>query len=358
MKRLVLVLSFFLLTLPSLASAQDVDKTSFSDVYKKYNELIKAGDFENALEYAELSYELGKKQFDAKTEEMGALSFNLGLVNSRNYHDSAAREYLTEALRIMEANHGENAIQLLDVYMELGSLNAGTFKNGMAKSAFGKALSIARDEYGDSSPIILDLEIEIANAYLSYNARESQRHFKEAYELGKIIYPDDDYRTGYAAFSIGKIEVARQKKVSAEKFFLEALRIYGKTPPPDKKLVMVAHTFLVELYSGWRKEEKATEHSLEIGKILGDVNIEGKQALYAVKPTYPSTSKEGYALFEFTVDNFGKVKDINTIDFSDSVFIANSISALEQWRFAPRVVDGIPVDTEGVKYQFIYRFPE
>lgn len=75
--------------------------------------------------------------------------------------------------------------------------------------------------------------------------------------------------------------------------------------------------------------------------------------LAKVSPAYPNTAQEkgleGWVMLEFTVDSKGRVIDPHVIASDGSgIFDATSIRATKKFRYKPKLVDGVPVDSPGV----------
>jgi TonB family protein len=81
--------------------------------------------------------------------------------------------------------------------------------------------------------------------------------------------------------------------------------------------------------------------------------------LVRVAPRYPTDAvterREGYAIVEFTVDQRGRTANLQAVESSDSTFEQPSIDAARQFRYAPRIVDGTPVEVPGVRNVFTFR---
>lgn len=78
-----------------------------------------------------------------------------------------------------------------------------------------------------------------------------------------------------------------------------------------------------------------------------------------ITPKYPiaavEENVEGYVLLEFTVTKEGSPRGIVILDRSPgNIFNESAVSAAERFRFDPRIVDGNPVDAEGVQYLFTF----
>jgi protein TonB len=81
-----------------------------------------------------------------------------------------------------------------------------------------------------------------------------------------------------------------------------------------------------------------------------------------VEPLYPrraqSRGLEGFCDMEFTVTKTGEVIDALATTCSSSVFESASVKAVLKWKYKPRVVNGEPIDSSGVRTKLTYRFEE
>ncbi len=79
-------------------------------------------------------------------------------------------------------------------------------------------------------------------------------------------------------------------------------------------------------------------------------------ALVRVEPTYPAAAAqkgiEGYVLIEFDVTPEGTVINVRILESSHRVFESAAREAAKRFRFKPRVVDGIPQATAGIRNLF------
>jgi protein TonB len=81
-------------------------------------------------------------------------------------------------------------------------------------------------------------------------------------------------------------------------------------------------------------------------------------ALVRVSPVYParalSQGLEGTVIVQFDVSAKGQVVNIVVIESSHRIFEQAAIQAAERFRFKPRVIDGIALETYGI--QNLFRF--
>ncbi|MGD8323568.1 MAG: M56 family metallopeptidase [Gammaproteobacteria bacterium] len=76
-------------------------------------------------------------------------------------------------------------------------------------------------------------------------------------------------------------------------------------------------------------------------------------------PAYPADAEqmglEGQVVVEFTVDTTGKPANVSIVSSSNSLFNESAVAAARQFRYAPRVVAGTPVEVPGVRNRIAYR---
>lgn len=94
-----------------------------------------------------------------------------------------------------------------------------------------------------------------------------------------------------------------------------------------------------------------------------DFAVDGEYLpIVRVEPMYPRRAQsrgiEGYCDMEFTVTKTGEVTDVVATECSSSVFTSNSVKAVLKWKYKPRVVNGEPIDSPGVRTRLTYKFEE
>ena len=79
-------------------------------------------------------------------------------------------------------------------------------------------------------------------------------------------------------------------------------------------------------------------------------------ALVRVSPVYPARAQsqgiEGYVIVEFDVAADGLVSNIVVLESTNSIFDKAAIRAAERFKFKPRVVDGLPMNSYGIRNMF------
>lgn len=79
-------------------------------------------------------------------------------------------------------------------------------------------------------------------------------------------------------------------------------------------------------------------------------------ALVRVSPVYPtralSQGLEGTVLVQFDVTANGQVVNVVVVESSNSLFERPAIQAAERFKFKPRVIDGVALDSYGIRNLF------
>ncbi len=90
---------------------------------------------------------------------------------------------------------------------------------------------------------------------------------------------------------------------------------------------------------------------------VGQLNTDGPLvAMVRVRPTYPpdalTRGLDGYCEVRFDVTAEGLVTNARVVESSHRSFERASLRAIERFRYKPRVVDGVPVESRGLQYRF------
>ncbi len=81
-----------------------------------------------------------------------------------------------------------------------------------------------------------------------------------------------------------------------------------------------------------------------------------------VAPVYParalSRGLEGFVDLQFTVTTTGTVKDPIVLQSTSSLFERAAVRAVLKFKYKPRVVDGVPVEVQGVKTRISFQLED
>jgi len=142
-------------------------------------------------------------------------------------------------------------------------------------------------------------------------------------------------------WGIGHLDAHQSRYVSIAKTVPQKLR----------EIHLVLHIF-VDGKEALNTQIPAGKRSAALGRMVNSrisaVRDAELQPLLQEPPDYPASIKtkvKGNAVVSFRVDIHGRVLGAAVTSATDPAFGTAALEAIRQWRFVPRVTDGIPVDT-------------
>jgi TonB family protein len=326
-------------------------KAEFAEAYKTYQQLSADGKRDEALPYAERAYRLGLQIYGENHKNSAALALNYGETLDRTGHRAEAVPILDQALDLYQKLYGADSRDMVDPLMARGNAS-GAWNLKEQISYYDQAIAIARRDATPTDLLSAHLNLEAGIHLLrDGNVDPSKPYLQDAYDEYRKQLAANDGRLLIAAFWLGKYNLAIEKPRDAEPYFtqvLAATEAPGASPNP---LTEGAHVLLVDIYQQLNQPEKATPHCIAVGRLDPWTGKE-PAPIYEKKPVYPQEGKghDGYALIEFTIDAAGFVRDPKLLKTEGSdAFGKPGLDTIASWRYAPRFVDGKPVDTTGVQ---------
>lgn len=334
------------------------DKAAFRVAYKAYQAAVEAKDADAAEAAAHEALELGESIFPDDSPSLAALHVNYGmaLVDTKRAKD--AMKPLRSGIKRYEELYGKKDERLIDPLWSLADAHSGVGERSEEGKVRARLLRLVEEINGRDSLIFAEANLELGKSYyLGYeNQRRARRYIQEAYDAYGRFFGQPAYKTGVAAFWLGKAAQQRRKRDTAEKRFLEALEIFEKTAPPGHNLQLLAHTYLIKLYEDRGRSEEANLHCQAISRLRPLAGVDGYTPLYKKYPIYPRTAqiagRSGYVLVEFSVTAIGTVANATVVEFGGGrrkEFQRAALKAVEGFRYAPAVEDGKLVETTGVR---------
>lgn len=347
LKKLSLAIAF---TLPLFVNASDLKEvnTQFKEAYHQYQAAIKTTDKKKQLEYAKLSYDLGKQVYGEQDINTARLGFNLASIYNNTHKPEQAREVLAPLIEIYKTQLGKYHIELVDLYFAYAK-SLPYKKNDMAERYYKKALTVI-DEQSEKDPLLkalitLDAGIEL----LAIGSRKSKM-ILDAQEYLIEQFPANDKRVVKANFYAGKYYLARKKYNKSTEHFESNLAVFEALKGPTHPLELNTHAFLINALEKSGKSDEATKHCIAIGKMRPWDDNQDLRPLYRVEPKYPvnmaRAGQSGYVQIEFTISDFGFVTDTKILTPNESKgFHKAALAALDKWRYAPKFENGVAVET-------------
>jgi len=294
-----------------------------------------------------------------ETKNIAALTYNYGHVLLRVGDDQEARSVLQKAGEIFEKVYGKEAEKLIDPLMDLGT----AFAHRNIKTQiwnYNRALNIIKNVKGKNNLLYAEVSIEAgSNLLIRSRSSTAKSYIKNAYNIYHELLGEKHYKTGLAAFHLGKFALSAKKYRTAEKYFNSSLAIFEVSGKPSNSLELTTHAFLVEVYENKHERDKATAHCQAIGSMKPWDASQMQVPLFKMSPKYPQSALlamvEGETILAFTVTEAGMVIDPEVDRSSgDDRLDKAAMEAIEKWRYAPRFVDGKPVKSENSRAKVIF----
>ena len=356
MMRLLPILLIFALSPPAIA--QDAEQTkAFNEAWNAYVEARDSGDAPRTVETAGAVYEKAKAIFPADDDRLPLLADNYGHALLNAGESRQAQDVLKEAVDLSKAIHGEQSPEVLPILMSYADSQAAIRNSGRQEKVYKDALAIAESNFGSNSAEYASVAFRAGVRMLERSSSiDGLSYLEEAYAIYSGLEGADSQSAGLAAFYAGKIEFGRRRHKQATDHFLAALDgLEG-----DAQYEGYVRAYLVKAYENRGMSDEATEHCIAIGALTPVDPDQDYLPLFRMAPEYPgdllARRREGYVEFEFTVDEYGIVRDPVVIDRKGGRgFESEALAAVERFRYAPRFEDGEPVPVDGVKTRITFQ---
>ncbi len=359
----VLLLSLLSTAVFAVDSASEESPTTddFKNVYAEYQRFSEEGKWRESLVHAYRSYEIGKTLFGESSKNTASLAYNYGLNLMALRRNEQAEEIFRETLSMYEGIYGEKSKELIPVLMDLGHSMAKPYKEANQKKYYNRALRLTEENYGEESVNYGQRSIEAGVVLLSgANSILAKYYLYKGHKILEKNLGETAPRVGYAAFNIGKFELATRDYEDAILYLNKALASFSAPEEPLNTMELATHGFLVEAYEKLEEQDLATKHCLAIGRMTPITSVQDYQPLVKISPKYPASAlrknQEGYVTLEYEVDDSGFVRNPEVVALSGpESFVDVAIKAAEKFRYAPGFKDGKAIATAGVRNRFVFK---
>ncbi|KFZ30089.1 hypothetical protein IDSA_05735 [Pseudidiomarina salinarum] len=355
LSKAVLATALLLAIIPAIADEQA--KSVFEQDYTAYQQALDANLSDRELAaLAEQAYLSGIEYFGADDISTAILKINyLTLLNNDAVRSERSQQLAGEILAVSRKEYGQNAPELIDALL----VALSTHNLEATKDYYEELVTIADAHIEQQPEHMLRAKIEAAAHLLRIGSPVSRDLVRFA-DTAEERFGAEHELALLANFHAGRYLEARKEQNEAIKRFKKvAAADESKLPSALVTAKYMSHARLVYFLEQQGKSDEATAHCLAIAKMGYGIQDEREPTpLYRVNPRYPrllvQRRVEGEIKVSYDIDELGFVQNAQVLESSNSGFTKTGLEALEQWRFAPRVVDGEPVATTGrtVKLQF------
>jgi TonB family protein len=341
------VATLLLFSFSSLAEETKSIDAQFKDAYHHYQTAVKAHDIEAQTKYAEQSYELGKQVYGNSDINVASLAVNLASLYIDTYQETKAHTLLLPFVEIYEKEYGKNSLGLVDIYFTLAQSIPRTEQRKKI-NYYQQVLQIA-NKYKEEKPRLnAQMQLDVGIQLLSIGSPKSKIILEARDYFIKHLEPNDR-RVVRANFFTAKYYLARKKLDKAINAFETNLPIFKALDGPNHPLELSTHAFLIDALERKGRSEEATKHCIAIGLMTPWDDAQEPLPLYRISPKYPMSmarqSKGGYVIIEFTISDFGFVKNTKVIESKGGKgFEKEAMLAVQKWRYAPKFKNGKAIE--------------
>ncbi len=332
------------LCLAPLAAFGSGSADEFRSAYAAYRAAVHGGNRRDAVVHAQRSLDLGRELYGEANPRTAALALNLGNALLADARIGEAWEILRATLRAYERLYPQDARELIDPLIARGDADNERFKSP----------HLSRAHFGDPSEELVALNTHIGARLLEARHLRAGVYLLSAVKGVDGLYGRDDPRAYGPLFQLARYYEARGKYGQAERLLEGIIEVLAARPETHGSIAeLSARALLVDVLQRQDRAAEATRHCVAIGAAIPWSGGHDPKPIYAVRPDYPIPAwhgrKEGYVLLEFRIDPDGFVRAPKVIERQGPrSFARKGIEAIEQWRYAPKVVNGEPVLSEPV----------
>tara|TARA_B110000881_G_scaffold107520_1_gene94331 strand:- start:1512 stop:2645 length:1134 start_codon:yes stop_codon:yes gene_type:complete len=336
------------LSLSTHAKSENTLNAQFNKAFYTLQEAIKNKNVDAQFKYAKEAYQLGKNLYGDKDIKTASLALILAKQYLKKKQKNQAVPLLLSTIDIYKSEYGNDAIELANIYIILGDSMAVNQKKESI-NYYIEALGIAEEHEKDSPYFNAEIQLEAGIALLRKGSKKSNV-ILTAQTFYIEYLPKNDARVLNANFYAGKYYFARRKYSKAIESWQANLSVFESLEEFTHPLELNTHAFLIRALEKAGKSDEATKHCIAIGSMTPWNDSQEQRPLYRNHPEYPiDYARKGYTgwvKIGFIISDFGTVKGAEVIASKGGRYFKKSaLAALQQWRYAPKFEDGIPVET-------------
>lgn len=334
--------------LDSAAAEPASDAHEFNQARQAYEESMARSRHAEAAAHANRMRALGEKLFPDDAKRIAPLYFSEGLALQRQ-GSADAYPLLVQALALAQTVDDQAPMELFTIEgaLALAAPTAGKLLQHL-RNALRWADRAGEQEAMAVAQFKLHAGVRLGTAKGMRLIDDAARVFEQAGDV-------EHHAT--AQLAIGKYYRGRGNVKKAVAQFQAALATIGQDPserkPFHRRLMLLAHSSLVEALEHIGDRESATKHCLAIGAVTPWGGVADYEPLLRHSPVYPyealARGEEGAVILQFTVDEQGFVREPVALEtIGPGSFERHALEAVRSYRYAPRFVDGKPVPVKGV----------
>lgn len=358
--RIGVLLASLLMSSLAYADESTVREAAFNSAYELYLSAREDAEVpaEQLKQIAYDAWQAGRDYFGEDNINTATLLTNYLLTLDRNTlkeekHQKLARQMLA----VFRDSYGEDSFELLSPILIAFRSVVGANKSWTSEY-IEAADSIIATHLAEQPEDAIGMKVLFLRE-LSQVTFVGESRWQEVYKISSELLGDTHRLTLTVAFHLGlHAEMNRDYNEA-----ISIMRRIVNLPETDDvkftQLQVAAHMVLAKIHMIQEDPKMATPHVLAVSRLDHKLGEEPRvRRLFELPPKYPWIGlehlREGFVQLKFSIDEEGRVQNIEVIEATNSVFIKPATSALERWRYAPKYVDGkfVSVDNKLIQLDF------
>lgn len=343
------------LLLSSGVWAQDA-KQAFEQAYADYQAMLEVQETPRSelSEAAFEAYQTGRNYFGDDSINSANLAINfLKSSYSAGKDDEILKSMGDLILSVYEAELSKTDARWLDAYDATMSIPYSSYRKQQLRERY--------------LALIAPLQATNPQLYAATLVDGAKYWYREDIRLAPILepaleqfdkdLPASDLNVLTLQLYLAHNHFSKNRRNSAIELYESIIADANVEDPAGRRLELLSHAALVELYERNGESDQATAHCVAIGAAQPWSEDSEPEPLFRVNPVYPisyATKKlSGSVTVQFDIDESGFVTNAQPIHSEDTPpeFVRSSIEAVENWRYAPKFENGQPVAATGQTVQ-------
>lgn len=355
----VSLLAFAIMSATSFAS-EDKNADAVMAAYSEYQLLLKEGTQEQRFAAAKKAYELSQAVHGDLNEQTIALGQNYAKLFNFD-HVREAHTLYEKLLQDITSLKGEQAIEKIDILLNLAKLNNQLDKHHSLKDNLAEAIKLAENAKvkGLDAQVYYDAaEILAPTKYRSLMTD----YLDAAATIAKDSLPKDSLLDFKITYFKAQLLAAKKKHDEAITLLEDKVATIDAMTQFDSAIEQQMRISLINWYEETGQVEKSTKQCQALGKLVPWSNEQEQIPLFRTHPklnnVIPSIRnlKDTTVIAKFDVTPEGTVDNIEIESVKGNRELAKlTKDTIKTWRYAPKFEDGKPV-TATTQVMMDYKF--
>jgi len=341
------------LSLALCAGSVAAEELTWKEANRRSAEELRADHLRKGAEYARKAFDLYAAQAPGYSVETHAqLLLNVVDARRRAEKTPAALKELDRGVEKIQEKAGAEAPTLIALWDE-GARISSWVEGPATDRYFGKAIALAERLWGADDVRTIALHARWGRDASFWKGSEwSRAKLNWARERASVIAGGKDLVFDID-LHLAKLELEdghHERGISMLRALLAANEAAEDARRPRRQQTLLGHLELAYAKAG----DKARAAQMRAQRIAALGSAKELDVVQRVQPKYPMDAlrvgAQGSVILQLSIGADGTVTDARVVAATpEGVFEESALSAVQKWKFRPKVVDGKPVPSSGLQ---------